>query len=148
MCVPVCQYNPWSPFWTRKQIVAGGQEKGRILLSCVGQMRNPRDNSLSCNYCLLYYYYYYLPIDKRRRKSGSRREFQEDELCRGTEGGYDGSWEVYPDCRTTVLEPIDLSVTSNSFVCFINGTCEPSQREREGPASVLGLPCLWTMLGI
>lgn len=130
MCVPVCQYNPWSPFWTRKQIVAGGQEKGRILLSCVDQMRCPRDNSLSCNYCLLYYYYY-LPIDKRRRKSGSRREFQEDELCRGTEGGYDGSWEVYPDCRTTVLEPIDLSVTSNSFVCFINGTCEPSQRERE-----------------
>lgn len=144
--MPVCQYNPWSPFWTRKQIVAGGQEKGRTLLSCVGQIPNLRDNSLSCNYCLLYYYY--LPIDKRRRRSGSRREFQEDELCRGTEGDYDGSWEVYPDCRTTVLEPIDLSVTSNSFVCFINGTCEPSQRVRESPASVLGLPCLWTMLGI
>lgn len=129
----------------RESIVVRGQEKGRILLSCVGQMRNPRDNSLSCNYCL---YYYYLPIDMSGRRSGSRREFQEDEdeLCRGTEGGYDGSWEVYPDCRTTVLEPIDLSVTSNSFVCFINETCEPSQRVLR--VSWGWLPCLWTMLGI
>lgn len=44
-----------------------------------------------------------------------------------------GSWEVCPDCCcccscscTTVREPIHLSVTYNSFVCFINGhgTCE------------------------